>query len=240
MKISIVENVLKLNDEVAAINRQTLRDAGVFTIDLIGAPGCGKTALIEATIPRLAPDIRCAVIVGDLATQRDADRMARVCDQVVQVNTGKGCHLEAHHVRQALSNLDLSRIDLLFIENVGNLICPVGFDLGQDAKIGMFSISGGDDKAAKHPYIVLEAELLLLGKMDLLPHVPFDLKLFRRDIQSLKPGARVLELSITNGAGMDAWQQWLSAKVRSASGSVRNGDAARRPFAARYPFAGSV
>jgi hydrogenase nickel incorporation protein HypB len=240
MKISIVENVLKLNDEVAAINRQTLRDAGVFTIDLIGAPGCGKTALIEATIPRLAPDIRCAVIVGDLATQRDADRMARVCDQVVQVNTGKGCHLEAHHVRQALSNLDLSRIDLLFIENVGNLICPVGFDLGQDAKIGMFSISGGDDKAAKHPYIVLEAELLLLGKMDLLPHVPFDLKLFRRDIQSLKPGARVLELSITNGAGMDAWQQWLSAKVRSAPGSVRNGDAARRPFAARYPFAGSV
>src|SRR6476620_3589913 len=133
MKVSIVENVLKLNDEVAELNRHTLRQAGVScTIDLIGAPGCGKTSLLEATTRKLQPEMSCAVIVGDLATQRDADRLARTCDQVVQINTGKGCHLEAHHVRQALAKLDLLRVDLLFIENVGNLICPVGFDLGQD------------------------------------------------------------------------------------------------------------
>ncbi len=232
MKVSVVENVLKLNDEVAALNRATLKAAGVYTIDLIGAPGCGKTALLEATLQRLrsqpaavggrgddsaaAGPIRTAVIVGDLATQRDADRMARFSDQVVQINTGKGCHLEAHHVRNALANLDLSKIDLLFIENVGNLICPVGFDLGQDAKVGMFSISGGDDKAAKHPYLVCESALLLLGKMDLLPHIPFDLDLFRVDIRKLNPTVPLLELSVTTGVGVDAWLNWLSAQVAGA------------------------
>src|SRR5512134_720203 len=132
MKVSVVENVLKANDEVAAMNRRALHSAGVFSIDLMGAPGCGKTALVETTLRRLEGRLRTAVIVGDLTTQRDADRMARYCPQVVQINTGKGCHLEAHHVRQALDRLDLRGVDLLVIENVGNLICPVGFDLGQD------------------------------------------------------------------------------------------------------------
>lgn len=212
MKVTVVENVLKLNDEVAALNRAALRQAGIFTIDLIGAPGCGKTALLEATLERLRPKLRAAVIVGDLATQRDADRLARHAEQVVQVNTGKGCHLEAHHVRQALAGIDLAQVDVLFIENVGNLICPVGFDLGQDVKVGMFAVSGGDDKAAKHPYLVHEASLLLLGKVDLLPHVPFDLKVFEEDVRRLNPQVPLLKLSATTGEGLDAWIDWITSR----------------------------
>lgn len=221
MQVQVVQNVLKLNDELAAINRQRLRDAGVFTVDLMGAPGCGKTALIEATIPRLTPSLRVGVIVGDLTTQRDADRMARFTDQVVQVNTGKGCHLEAHHVMQAMSRINLNFLDVLFIENVGNLICPVGFDLGQDVKVGMFCTTGGDDKAAKHPYIVCESSLLLLNKTDLLPYVPFDLNLFRSDITRLNPRVPLIELSAVSGAGMESWIGWLERqRCQCARGSV--------------------
>ena len=207
--VSIIENVTKLNDDVAAMNREDFRRAGVFVVDLLGAPGCGKTALIERTIQSLAPGTRVGVIVGDLATQRDADRIARHTEQVVQVNTGRTCHLEANHVRRALEKIDLSRLDLLFIENVGNLICPVGFDLGQDAKVGMFSVSGGDDKAAKHPYLVCESSLLILNGIDLLPYIPFDLAGFGDDVQRLKPDARLLELSAKTGEGLERWIGWL-------------------------------
>jgi hydrogenase nickel incorporation protein HypB len=128
---------------------------------------------------------------------------------VVQVNTGKTCHLEAHHIRRAMDKIDLDMLDLLFIENVGNLICPVGFDLGQNAKVGVFSVTEGDDKAAKHPYIVQESSLLLLNKIDLLPHVSFDLDLFKDDIRSLNGGAELLEISAVTGVGMRRWTQWL-------------------------------
>lgn len=211
MQVQVVENVLKLNDEMAALNRAQLNAAHVLAIDIIGAPGCGKTALIEKTIQLLTPELRTAVIVGDLTTQRDADRMARHSDQVVQINTGKGCHLEANHVRQAMGRIDLSRIDVLFIENVGNLICPVGFDLGQHAKVGVFGVCGGDDKAAKHPYIVREAALLLLNKTDLLPHIPFNLQQFRDDVRQLAPDTKLLELCARTGEGMDRWIEWIRA-----------------------------
>lgn len=211
MQVQVVENVLKLNDEMAALNRAQLNAAHVLAIDIIGAPGCGKTALIEKTIQLLTPELRTAVIVGDLTTQRDADRMARHSDQVVQINTGKGCHLEANHVRQAMGRIDLSRIDVLFIENVGNLICPVGFDLGQHAKVGVFGVCGGDDKAAKHPYIVREAALLLLNKTDLLPHIPFNLQQFRDDVRQLAPETKLLELCARTGEGMDRWIEWIRA-----------------------------
>lgn len=216
MQVPIVENVLKLNDEIAQLNRQTLRQAGVFAVDLIGAPGCGKTALLEATLRHLRDATRAGVMVGDLTTDRDATRLARWCDQVVQINTGRGCHLDANQVRQALGRLDLDRLDLLFIENVGNLICPVGFDLGQDLKVGMFSVSEGDDKAAKHPHLVHASAVLLLNKMDLMPHVAFDAGRFRTDVGRLNPAADLLELSV-RADQLDPWLAWLRARVRPAA-----------------------
>jgi hydrogenase nickel incorporation protein HypB len=221
MQVPVVENVLKLNDEVAALNRQALRAAGVFTIDLIGAPGCGKTALLESTLRHLRNELRIGVLVGDLTTDRDGQRLARWTDDVVQINTGRGCHLDANQVRQGLARMALERLDLLVIENVGNLICPVGFDLGQDVKVGMFSVSEGDDKAAKHPYLVYESALLLLNKIDLLPHVPFDRAAFRRDIAGLNPRAQVLELSVAND-DLTPWLAWVraaAARMTPALGS---------------------
>jgi hydrogenase nickel incorporation protein HypB len=225
MDIQVVENVLKLNDELASLNRQTLHNAGLVSIDVMGAPGCGKTALIQATIPRLT-GTRAGVIVGDLATQRDAQRLAQVTPHVVQINTGKTCHLEAHHVRQAIGRLDLAQLDLLFIENVGNLICPVGFDLGQDAKVGVFAVTDGDDKAAKHPYIVTESDVLILSKIDLLSHVPFDIELFRDDVKRLNPRVSLLEVSATTGQGFDAWVNWLLSRRTGATDSAEAAGAA--------------
>ena len=217
MQVPIVENVLKLNDEVATLNREAISAAGVFSIDLIGAPGCGKTSLLEATLKRLGDGLRIGILVGDLTTARDAERMARFCQQVVQINTGKGCHLDANQVRQALAQVDLPSLDLLVIENVGNLICPVGFDLGQNMKVGMFSIAEGDDKPAKHPYLVHEASVLVLNKIDLKPYVPFDLDRFHEDVRRLNPDVPVLEVAATSGA-IDPWVEWLEERVAESQG----------------------
>lgn len=214
-QIKVIENVLKHNDEIAAMNRQRLRDSGVYCIDLIGAPGCGKTALLEATLQQLNGKLTIGIIAGDLATDRDAQRIQAQGGSVVQVNTGKGCHLDANQVRHALDNLDLGAMDLLVIENVGNLICPVGFDLGQDCKVGMFSVCGGDDKPAKHPHLVLAADLLLLNKTDLLEHVRFDRDVFTHDIQTLNPRVELIELSVVRG-NLDRWMNWLTSKTQAA------------------------
>lgn len=214
-EVRIVQNVLKHNDEIAAMNRGRLREAGVFCIDLIGAPGCGKTALLEATIQQLHGRIRLGVITGDLATDRDAQRIQAGGAPVVQINTGKGCHLDANQVRHAIDGIDLDELDILIIENVGNLICPVGFDLGQDAKVGMFSVCGGDDKPAKHPHLVYAADLLLLNKTDLIPHVRFDRGVFRRDAKALNPDVELIELSVADGQ-IDRWLDWLVSKTQTA------------------------
>jgi hydrogenase nickel incorporation protein HypB len=214
-KVPVVENLLKLNDEVAALNRARFRESGVFVIDLIGASGCGKTSLLETTLRDLDGAVRTGVLVGDLTTARDADRLARWCDQVVQINTGRGCHLEAHQVRRALDQIDLASLQLLIIENVGNLICPVGFDLGQDVTVGMFSVTEGDDKPAKHPYLVHEASLLILGKVDLLPHVTFDCEAFRRDVLRLNPHQEIIETS-ASADDVEPWLQWLRDRIDAA------------------------
>jgi hydrogenase nickel incorporation protein HypB len=212
--IPIVENVLKLNDEVAGQNRKMLGDHGVFCIDLIGAPGSGKTALLEATLRELSSVMTVGVIVGDLTTTRDAERLGRFSDHVVQINTGRGCHLEAHQVQQAFGQLNLPDLDLLIIENVGNLICPVGFDLGQNLKVGMFSVSEGDDKPAKHPYLVHAASLVLLNKMDLLPFMDFDMSVFEGDVTRLNADAELLRISVKD-KDLNGWLDWLQGKVDS-------------------------
>ena len=209
LRLPMVERVLEANDEIAAVTRDELARRGIFAIDLIGAPGSGKTALLEATLQLLKGRRRPAVLVGDLATRRDGDRLGRWCDRVVQISTGEGCHLEANQVRDALRQVDLEGVDLLFIENVGNLICPVGFDLGQTAKVGMFSLTEGDDKAAKHPYLVTAADLLLLNKIDLAPHLSFDRVGFEADVRLLNPRVPMLEVSATSGRGLDGWIAWI-------------------------------
>lgn len=213
-EVAVVENVLRVNDELAKMIRQELSSKGVFTVNLIGAPGCGKTALLERTLASLAEQVPMAVMVGDLTTARDARRMSGHCRQVVQINTGKGCHLEASHVHQALSRMDLSGVRLLFIENVGNLICPVGFDLGQDVKVGMFSVTEGDDKPAKHPFIVAESSAMILNKIDLSPYVPFNKELFIEDVRRLNASAPLFELSVTTGHGFAAWLTWLKSNLK--------------------------
>jgi hydrogenase nickel incorporation protein HypB len=209
IRVPIAERVLEINDEVAAATRGELERRGIFTVDLIGAPGSGKTALLEATLRALGGRRRPAVLVGDLATRRDGDRLARWCDRVVQISTGEGCHLEAVQVREALRQVDLDGVDLLFIENVGNLICPVGFDLGQTAKVGLFSLTEGDDKAAKHPYLVTAADLILLNKIDLAPYLTFDRAGFEADVRHLNPTVPVLGVSSTTLDNFDAWLDWL-------------------------------
>jgi hydrogenase nickel incorporation protein HypB len=218
MKIPLVEKLGKLNDEIAAQNRADLRAAGVRCLNLMGSPGCGKTLLLERTLAALRGEISIGVITGDLTTTRDAERIARHTDAVVQINTGGGCHLEAHQVRQGLAKLDLPSLDLLVIENVGNLICPVGFDLGQDVKVGMFSVPEGEDKPAKHPQLLLHAGLLLLSKVDLMPHVPFRLDVFLADLAAIRGDLPVLALSATTGQGLGAWLDWLRAFAANSSG----------------------
>lgn len=208
-RIPLAERVLEVNDTIASQVRQELDRRGIFSVDIIGAPGSGKTALLEATLRALAGRRHPAVLVGDLTTRRDGDRLARWCDQVVQISTGQGCHLEANQVRDALRDIDLTTVDLLFIENVGNLICPVGFDLGQSAKVGVFSLTEGDDKAAKHPYLVEAADLILLNKIDLLPYLTFDRAVFHADVRLLNPSVPVVEVSATTGQGFEDWLAWL-------------------------------
>lgn len=210
MEVNVVENVLKLNDEIAAMNRRRFQEAGVTVVNLIGSPGCGKTELLVQTFSQFHG--RFGVIAGDLATTRDADRLIRAAhsaNAVVQVNTGRGCHLDANQVRHAIDEIDLASLDVLVIENVGNLICPVGFDLGQDSVVGMFSLADGDDKPAKHPHLVHAADLLILNKVDLAPHVTFDKQLFYRDVGRLNDSAVVVETSASMGK-IEPWLRWIN------------------------------
>ncbi len=209
MEIQVVENVKKINDEVADLNRASLNRHGVLCVNLMGSPGCGKTTLLEDTLKKLSGAMTVGVLTGDLATTRDARRLAHYTDQVAQINTGRACHLEANQIRKGFDLLDLAALDLLIIENVGNLICPVSWDLGQHARVGMFSVTEGDDKPAKHPYIVLASDLVLLNKVDLLPYVTFDSDRFYADLRSIRDDLEVIQTSAISGEGLDKWVSWI-------------------------------
>jgi hydrogenase nickel incorporation protein HypB len=208
MKINVVRNVLKRNDDVAAENRGRMARRGLLAVNVTSAPGSGKTTLLQKTLPGLAPQ-RGAVIVGDLQTTRDAERLGDVAAQVTQINTEGGCHLSAAQVAQALDTLDLDTIDYLFIENVGNMVCPAGFDLGEHARVAMLSVPEGDDKVAKYPTLFQPADVILLSKIDLVAVLGYDLQRVYDDLARLNTRAPVIELSAQTGQGLDAWLTWL-------------------------------
>ena len=214
--IPVVTGILAANDRVAAQNRHRFSHLGIKVINLISSPGSGKTTLLEKTLPRLAPQIRAAVVVGDIATTRDAERLAARDIPVVQITTesfGGPCHLEAATVQTALQGLDLEGVGLLVVENVGNLVCPAEFDVGEHAKVVMISVTEGEDKPLKYPLAFQEASLALVTKTDLLPHLDFDLEALRRNIYHVNPKIPCVELSTRTGEGMEVWLEWLRALV---------------------------
>lgn len=220
MKVNVIKSVLKANDLVAEKTRQQFRQADVLAINLISAPGSGKTTLLEKTIPALKPEGESIVIVGDLETTRDADRLSPYALAVTQINTGMSCHLYANQVASALDGLPLDKADYVFIENVGNMVCPGEFDLGENLKVVLYSIPEGDDKVAKYPTIFRVADLVLLTKADLQPHMEFDTERVRAEINRLNSTVPILVLSSRDGQGTAAWLEWLRDKRTEAIGQA--------------------
>jgi hydrogenase nickel incorporation protein HypB len=213
-RIDVREKLMARNDELAAEVRARLADAGVPAFNLVSSPGSGKTSLLERTLDALGKDIDIAVVTGDVQTQNDADRLAVRTDQLVQaVVTGGACHLDALQVRTALEALDLDRVRLLFVENVGNLVCPASWDLGESAKIVVFSVTEGEDKPLKYPKMFRQARYAVLNKIDLLPHLRFDLDRAVDFALEVNPGLRFFRTSALTGEGMEEWCDFLRAEV---------------------------
>jgi hydrogenase nickel incorporation protein HypB len=212
--ISVVEKILSANDQLAAQNRARLDAAGVFAINVMASPGAGKTSLIEHTIGALAGMWKLGVVEGDIATSIDAERAQAAGATSVQINTGGECHLDAVMLREALAQLPLEELDLLIVENVGNLICPASFQLGTHSSVLIASVPEGDDKPYKYPGMYRGVDALVINKVDLLPHVTFDMDYFRRGVEILNPGLKTFPLSCRTGDGLDAWLDWVSEAVR--------------------------
>ena len=209
MKISIVRNILEANESAAKENRQRLDGAGVLAVNITSAPGSGKTSLLEATVPGLGEERRCAVIVGDLQTTRDAERIGALGVESVQINTEGGCHLTASQVSAALDRLDLDALSFVFIENIGNMVCPAGFDLGEHARVAMLSVPEGDDKVAKYPTLFQPADAILLNKSDLIGVLDYDMNRVRDDLSRINTRAPFIEMSVKTGEGIETWLTWL-------------------------------
>ena len=212
--LPVFEKILSANDCVAAENRIRLDDAGVFSVNFMASPGAGKTALIEETVKALAGRMRIGMINGDIATRLDADRAAAAGAIAIQINTGGECHLDAVMLQPALSKLDLALIDLLIVENVGNLVCPADFALGTHMNILIASIPEGDDKPHKYPGMYRNVDALVINKIDLLPYVPFRMDFFRQGVEVLNPGVVTFPLSCKTGQGLDAWLAWLEKRQK--------------------------
>ncbi|HVP37219.1 MAG TPA: hydrogenase nickel incorporation protein HypB [Terriglobales bacterium] len=216
MKIKVLKDVLKANDTIAEENRAVLRKKGILTFNLMSSPGAGKTLILEKTVERLKKDLKIAVIEGDVSTSNDAKRLAKYGIPVIQINTdsiGGACHLDANMIKEALDSLDLSSIQILFIENIGNLICPAGFDLGEDKKIIVLSLTEGEDKPVKYPVAFRQADLLLVNKLDLLEHLDVDLALLLKNSRKVNPELKSIQLSARTGEGVDVWIQWIKKNL---------------------------
>jgi hydrogenase nickel incorporation protein HypB len=209
--VEVREGILKKNDLLARELRKRFRDARLFVVSLVSSPGAGKTAFLERTLTRLKETRRVGALVGDLATDNDARRLARAGVPVRQITTGTVCHLEAQMVAQALDGWDLAGLDFLFVENVGNLVCPSSYDLGEDLRVVLMSVTEGEDKPLKYPTIFNSADLAIVTKADLAEATGFDREEARRSIEAVRPGLEVLETSARTGQGMDGWLEKLQA-----------------------------
>ena len=210
----IRQSVMAADEEFARRMRDESHHRGILVINIIGSPGAGKTTLLEAT--KKAASFRFAVIEGDIATSRDAERLSKLGVPAIQINTHGGCHLEANLVSKAFKELPLEDLDVIFIENVGNLVCPAEFDIGEDMKVAVSSVPEGADKPLKYPHLFSEAKAVLLTKMDLAPYVPFDMDLYKNDLQHLNPRVECIEIEALDGKGIDRWvslvETWLKEK----------------------------
>lgn len=215
MEIKVMEDILGKNDRIAAENQALFAEKKIYCLNLMGSPGAGKTSLLEKTMSRLKDKIKMAVIEGDLFTSKDADRIAEHQVPVIQINTVGGCHLDAAMVQKVLSQLDFDSLELLIVENVGNLVCPAEFAVGEDEKAVVLSITEGDDKPMKYPLIFKESAITLLNKVDILPYCSFDMEAAKEDLSTLHPGVEVLEVSCTTEQGIDQWCQWLLSRVQA-------------------------
>ncbi len=217
-KIEVIQNILEANETIANRNQQLMDEHNVFALNIMSSPGAGKTSLILQTMARLKSRLNIAVIEGDVASTVDAEKVQNEATAVIQINTRnmpESCSLIAAMIEQALKDLPLDDIDLLLIENVGNLICPSEFNLGEHKRVVISSLPEGDDKPAKYPLIFIDANAVIINKMDLLPHVDFDIANFRRSIQGLNPGVEVFELSCKTGEGIARWCSWIIEQVEA-------------------------
>jgi len=217
-KIEVIKNVLEANETIANRNRQLLDKHKVFAINIMSAPGAGKTSLILQTLRRLKDRLNIAVIEGDVASTVDAEKVQSEAKAVVQINTGnmpESCSLMAAMIESALKDMPLNNIDLILIENVGNLICPAEFTLGEHKRIVISSLPEGDDKPIKYPLIFIDANAVIINKMDLLPHVDFDIATFRRSIAGLNPKAEIFQVSCKTGEGMERWCSWILEQIET-------------------------
>ncbi len=217
-RIDVLERIFDENDRLAAANRADLDQHDVLAINVMSSPGAGKTALLRETLTRLGGQLRIGVIEGDIETSLDADRLAGLGAVVELVNTGNGfggeCHLDAPMVRSALVRLPIAELDVVIVENVGNLVCPAEFDVGEHARVMVFSVTEGEDKPLKYPVMFRSADLVLVNKVDLLPYLDFDMDLFRRNLAAVNPSARRIDMSVRSGVGTDEWCAWLQSRTR--------------------------
>jgi len=214
-KVTIAQNILAANDTIAQEIQQSLAARGIRTINIMSSPGAGKTTLLERTLERLRGRMGIAVIEGDIETSADAERIEAAGAETVQINTRGACHLEAHMIRSALAELELARTHLLIIENIGNLVCPSAWNLGEDMRVVIVSTTEGDDKPVKYPQMFAASQVMIVNKLDLLPYVDYDVKKVKRQALAINPHLQIFELSCRTGEGLDAWCEWLMAFVQS-------------------------
>jgi hydrogenase nickel incorporation protein HypB len=209
MRVPLERKVLNENDRIAATLRERFQNHGVFCLNLISSPGSGKTSLLERTLEGFGPERRVAVLTGDIQTDNDARRLAHFGFPVRQITTGGACHLDARMVERALEGWPVEDLEILFLENVGNLVCPTSYDLGEEARAVLLSVTEGEDKPLKYPATFHHADLMVLNKIDLLPYVPFQADLAKENARRVQPGIEILDVSCTTGEGLDRWRAWL-------------------------------